>query len=91
SHVIYKMLMSNEEFLKKSADEYTDWGTLREYRHYCKKFITVFCDVDGVLLKNGSKFAKDGWKTPGLESNLNKIKELQKNGGLFLVLTSSRP
>ncbi|HGF7195817.1 TPA: hypothetical protein AB5F46_002784, partial [Vibrio cholerae] len=70
---------------------YTDWGTLREYRHYCKKFITVFCDVDGVLLKNGSKFAKNGWKTPGLESNLNKIKELQKNGGLFLVLTSSRP
>ncbi|EOG7616898.1 hypothetical protein [Vibrio cholerae] len=91
SHVIYKMLMSNEEFLKKSADEYIDWGTLREYRHYCKQFITVFCDVDGVLLKNGSKFAKNGWKTPGLESNLNKIKELQKNGGLFLVLTSSRP
>ncbi|EGQ9189864.1 hypothetical protein F7J78_19165, partial [Vibrio cholerae] len=28
SHVIYKMLMSNEEFLKKSADEYIDWGTL---------------------------------------------------------------
>lgn len=91
SHVIYKMLMSNEEFVKKSASKYTDWGTLREYRHYCKKYITVFCDVDGVLLKNGSKFAKNGWKTSGLESNLKKISELQKDGGLFLVLTSSRP
>lgn len=91
SHVIYKMLMSNEEFIRKSASNYIDWGTLREYRHYCKKHITVFCDVDGVLLKNGSKFAKNGWKTSGLESNLKKISELQKEGGLFLVLTSSRP
>ncbi|RTZ14640.1 hypothetical protein EJ063_15095 [Vibrio aquaticus] len=91
SHVIYKMLMSGEEFVRRTASEYTDWGTLREYRHYCKKHITVFCDVDGVLLKNGSKFAKNGWKTPGLEANLLKIAQLQKDGGLFLVLTSSRP
>lgn len=91
SHVIYKMLMSNEEFVRRSASEYVDWGTLREYRHFCKKHMTVFCDVDGVLLKNGSKFAKNGWKTPGLEANLTKIAELQKDGGLFLVLTSSRP
>lgn len=91
SHVIYKMLMSNEEFVLRSASNYVDWGTLREYRHFCKKYMTVFCDVDGVLLKNGSKFAKNGWKTPGLEANLKKIAELQKEGGLFLVLTSSRP
>ncbi|CAH0541789.1 hypothetical protein [Vibrio marisflavi] len=91
SHVIYKMLMSNEEFIRKSASDYVDWGTLREYRHFCKKHLTVFCDVDGVLLKNGSKFAKNGWKTSGLEANLRKIAELQKDNGLFLVLTSSRP
>ncbi|HBC3369441.1 TPA: hypothetical protein KDX64_002829 [Vibrio vulnificus] len=91
SHVIYKMLMSNEEFIRKTATDYLDWGTLREYRHYCKKHLTVFCDVDGVLLKNGSKFAKSGWKTSGLEANLLKIAELQKDGGLFLILTSSRP
>ncbi|GAK85504.1 hypothetical protein JCM19238_3093 [Vibrio ponticus] len=91
SHVIYKMLISGEEFVRRTASKYTDWGTLREYRHYCKKHITVFCDVDGVLLKNGSKFAKNGWETPGLEANLLKISQLQKDGGLFLVLTSSRP
>ncbi|TDE21619.1 hypothetical protein E1100_16670 [Vibrio owensii] len=91
SHVIYKMLMSNEEFTRKTATNYTDWGTLREYRHFCKKHMTVFCDVDGVLLKNGSKFAHNGWKTQGIEANLIKIRDLQKDGGLFLVLTSSRP
>lgn len=91
SHVIYKMLMSNEEFVRKTAKEYLDWGTLREYRHYCKKHLTVFCDVDGVLLKNGSKFAKGGWETKGIEANLLKLSELQKDGELYLILTSSRP
>lgn len=91
SHVIYKMLMNGEEFVRKNASSYVDWGTLREYRHYCKRHFTLFCDVDGVLLKNGSKFAENGWETKGLESNLNKIKELQRSGSLYLVLTSSRP
>ena len=80
-----------EEFIRKTATDYIDWGTLREYRHYCRKHMTVFCDVDGVLLRNGSKFAPNGWKTTGIEANLRKISELQKNGELFLVLTSSRP
>lgn len=91
SHVIYKMLLNGKEFKQILADHYLDWGTLREYRHYCKQHLTLFCDVDGVLLKNGSKFGKNGWQTKGLINNLKKIAELQSNGFLFLVLTSSRP
>lgn len=91
SHIIYKMLMENKEFIRVPANGYTDWGTLREYRHYCKKYITLFCDVDGVLLSNGSKFAANGWKTKGIESNLRKLAELQSEGDIYLVLTSSRP
>ncbi len=55
-------------------------GTLREYNHYCKKHLTIFCDVDGVLLKNGSKFAKTGWQTPGIEANLKKLLSCKKMG-----------
>jgi len=91
SHIIYKMLLENEEFVVSHASHYMDWGTLREYRHYCKRYLTVFCDVDGVLLKNGSKFSKSGWETPTLAKNLNKLKQLQDQGLLYLVLTSSRP
>ncbi|WP_261834512.1 hypothetical protein [Vibrio ishigakensis] len=91
SHIIYKMLLNGKEFREVHASHYTDWGTLREYRHYCKKHITLFCDVDGVLLKNGSKFSKHGWKTTAIEENLRKISELQRAGLLYLVLTSSRP
>ena len=91
SHIIYKMLLNGKEFLSTSGADYLDWGTLREYRHYCKKHFTLFCDVDGVLLKNGSKFAENAWKTNGIEKNLSKIASLQRDGYLYLVLTSSRP
>jgi len=91
SHIIYKMLLNGAEFKILNAHSYIDWGTLREYQHYCKKHLTLFCDVDGVLLKNGSKFAKNGWRTKGIEKNLAKIASLQSEGYLFLILTSSRP
>ena len=91
SHIIYKMILEGEEFSTINASEYEDWGTQREYRHYCRQFVTVFCDVDGVLLKNGSKFNDKGWKTTAIEENLEKLIELQRQGHLYLVLTSSRP
>jgi hypothetical protein len=91
SHIIYKMLLEGLEFNITSASDYLDWGTLREYQHYCKQFMTVFCDVDGVLLKNGSKFGEKGWKTQALAKNINELKSLQDLGLLYLVLTSSRP
>ena len=91
SHVIYSMLLAGECFKIIPASEYIDWGTLREYRHYMKTFITVFCDVDGVLLYNGSKFGKKGWCTDPIQENLRLIAKLQESGNLFLVITSSRP
>jgi hypothetical protein len=91
SHVIYSMLMDSKRFRIIKANSYIDWGTLREFRHYSKSYITVFCDVDGVLMENGSKFGKKGWKTEPIRENLHIISNLQKDGKLYLVITSSRP
>jgi hypothetical protein len=91
SHVIYSMLMDEENFRISKADNYIDWGTLREYRHYTRAFLTIFCDVDGVLLYNGSKFGKKGWETEPISENLQTISRMQKSGLLYLIITSSRP
>jgi len=91
SHVIYSMLMGEENFRISKADGYIDWGTLREYRHYTRSFLTLFCDVDGVLLYNGSKFGKKGWGTEPISENLQTISRMQKSGLLYLIITSSRP
>lgn len=92
SHVIYSMLMDGKEsFRVNQAEHYVDWGTLREFRHYTRSFMTVFCDVDGVLLYNGSKFGKAGWRTEPIIENLAAIARLQSAGLLHLIITSSRP
>ena len=91
SHIIYSMLMKGEGFAIKKASSYIDWGTLREYRHYTKSFLTLFCDVDGVLLYNGSKFGEKGWGTEPIAENLQTIAKLQSESRLYLVITSSRP
>jgi hypothetical protein len=91
SHIIYSMLMAEEKFSIIEAENYVDWGTLREYRHYTGAFVTLFCDVDGVMLYNGSKFGKKGWRTDPIPANLDAISRLQKVGQLYLIITSSRP
>ena len=85
------MLMAGENFQIIEADNYIDWGTLQEYRDYTRAFYTLFCDVDGVLLYNGSKFGKKGWCTEPIIENLEAISKIQKLGHLYLIITSSRP
>lgn len=91
SHVIYHMLMAGEKFAVGEADQYTDWGTVREYRHYQRSYITLFCDLDGVMFVNGSKFGANGWATEPIRENLRTIAQLQQQERLYLVVTSSRP
>ena len=91
SHIIYSMLMKGVIFRADHAKNYVDWGTAREFRHYARSFLTLFCDVDGVVLQNGSKFGPNGWRTSAISENLGAIARLQGEGKLYLVITSSRP
>jgi hypothetical protein len=51
----------------------------------------VFCDIDGVLFKNSSKFARDGWTYSPLQKNIDALVKIQGTGDLYLVVTTSRP
>ena len=85
------MLIEGDTFKAIHANAYIDWGTTQEYLSYTQKHVTVFCDVDGVLLKNGSWFGKSGWDTDPILENISALKALQEKGLLFLVITTSRP
>lgn len=91
SHIIFQMMLDGKSFRTHAAEQYVDWGTLREYRHVARKKITVFCDIDGVLLINGSKFGAKGWNTDAITENVNALIKLQRQDRLYLVLTTSRP
>lgn len=91
SHIIYKMILDGDTFLVDEVKNYIDLGTKSEYLAYQGSFVTVFCDVDGVLLENGSKFGKIGWLTNPIKENLEILKKLSESEKLFLIITTSRP
>lgn len=91
SHVVFSMLISGTNFRAITATKYVDWGTLSDYRKYVDSFCTVFCDVDGVLVLNGSRFGKSGWDTLPLIENINVLLKIQRQQRLYLVITSARP
>ena len=91
SHVVFAMIMRSSSFKIGYAKNYMDWGTEREYINYMRSFVTIFCDIDGVLLENGSKFGPNKWATKAIQSNVSSLAELQKKGIIHLIVTSSRP
>ena len=91
SHVIYEMILNKIIFRSKEVTNYIDWGTVREFRNWQRKHITLFCDFDGCLVVNGSKFGKNGYKTKPIEQNLISISKILSTGFAELIITTSRP
>ena len=91
SHVIYEMILNQKIFKSKEVTNYTDWGTVREFRNFQRKYITLFCDFDGCLVFNGSKFGIKGYDTKGINENLKTISKILKTGFAEIIITTSRP
>ena len=72
--------------------DYIDYGTSKEYFLETKKTITIFCDFDGVLVKNSSKFSNSPWSYNPLEINIKSLKKkLNLSPYSVLIITTSRP
>ncbi len=91
SHIILSMILNGENFKYSNAHSYISWGTISEYRQWQRKSMTIFCDFDGCLVKNGSSIFKGGQKISPLEKNLTALKKLQENNFIELIITTSRP
>ena len=91
SDVIFSMILDNNYFAYIQAENYIDWGTLREFRNFQNKSYTLFCDFDGCLVENGSKFSKNPYRTKPIIENLTCISKLQKIVNIELIITTSRP
>ena len=91
SHVIYEMILNKNIFRSKEVEEYIDWGTVREFRNWQRKHITLFCDFDGCLVYNGSKFGQKGYMTEPLSENLKTISKIVNTGFAEIIITTSRP
>jgi hypothetical protein len=93
SHVIAWMIAKQGTvFRGYEATGYEDWGTLREWRAAQRRLFTLFCDIDGVLLKNVGQFGSRRWENSmdPIEKNIELLATLQAKGAQ-LVLVTARP
>ncbi len=92
SHIIHKQILQGKIFNAKEAQNYEDYGTSKEYFEYTNQSSTIFCDFDGVLVTNSSKFSKSPWTYEPISENLKALKDfLSKSNFSKLVITTSRP
>lgn len=92
SEAINQLIDSGDEFLSMPAKNYVDWGTLVEWKEYCSEYKNIFCDIDGVILKNGSKSIKPIWgEQEPIKKNVEAILAMQRAGNCKIVLATARP
>ena len=92
SHIIQRGILSGDTFYAYEANKYEDYGTSQEYFEYIKDVRSIFCDFDGVLVINSSKFASPPWQYKPNNDNLKSISNyLKKSPFSKLIITTSRP
>jgi hypothetical protein len=92
SHCIFSMMTSGEIFKSLRSSAYYDFGDLDSFNDYNKSAMTLFCDFDGVIVKNSSKFDSPAWQFTPIEKNIQAIVlKLSQNTASKLVITTSRP
>jgi hypothetical protein len=92
SNCIFSMLTSGKIFKSLRSDFYQDFGDLDSFNALRKSALSIFCDFDGVLVKNSSKFDSPPWQFIPIEKNINALAlKLSEDPASKLVITTSRP
>ena len=91
SHVIAWMIARQGQIFRGyEATGYEDWGTLREWRARQKRFATLFCDFDGVLVKNVGQYGSHNWENSlePITENLKALQTAHANGAQVVIVTA---
>ena len=55
------MIIHNEIFVSNEVCNYIDFGNLEEWQKYQNRYLTLICNLDGIIYKKSSKYLRDGW------------------------------
>lgn len=92
SHLIsYLINQKNFVFRYVETTHFEDWATLRDWANVQRAHRVFFIHIDGVLVKNSTKFGIQNWANTYevIEENVNLLKKMVDDG-VQLVLTTSR-
>lgn len=74
------------------TEGYEDWGTAEDWARYCASYVTLFVDVDGVLVENGHRTFPPRWGDGRqIAANIEYLNRLHETGRVEIVLCTSRP
>lgn len=92
SDIVRIMIDQGYDFRTREVSQYSDWGTISDWRQYLDEFQTLFVDIDGVLSYNMSPISiSKGWDTfDPIEDNLQVLLEKQYEGRTKIVFVTSR-
>ena len=92
SNVIHAKMLGGRKFKALKVSDYQDWGTRHDWIKFIQTYRTIFCDIDGVLVQNGSQYLRDkqwGEMAP-LQDNVDRLATLYEESTTYIVLTTSR-
>lgn len=91
SHIVYSMIVGGAIFKYVASSDFEDWGTINEWMSVVNSQQSIFCDFDGVLVKNKGKFGRFNWynsEDAAIEGNVKIIKDLVDKGATLIITTS---
>lgn len=90
SHIIQNMVEHGHYFNATAGKNYIDCGTYDSYTENMKNHMAIFCDIDGIIFKNQSRYFKDGHDTPPTlnQSAIDFLKEKIKLGATVIFTTA---
>ena len=92
SHVIHSMLLDSKHFKLQECRDFIDWGTLDDWNNYRDQFMTIFCDIDGVVVGTSASYMKPYLgTTDGLYDNIAVLNELYNAPRAMIIMTTARP
>lgn len=79
------------DFHARLATKYVDWGTEDEWAEYLSGYMTIFVDVDGVLVESSHRSFEPAWgETRCIGNNVQYLNRLHATGRVEIILTTSR-
>ena len=92
SDIVKVLIDQGYIFFGLEAEEYEDWGTLRDWSKYSRRFASLLVDIDGVLSFNMSPIAKSkNWmEFSPIQENVESLLSYQESGKVKIVFLTSR-
>lgn len=91
SMVIQHMIDGGADFRCHEAGGFEDWGTLRDWMAFKRRYATLMVELDGVLVVDSHRHFDPKWgRTEALRRNAMAVNSLYDSGRVEVVVLSSR-